>query len=260
MLGRSCSSSLRYARNALYLSWVDVKTRYRKSVLGPLWLTLGNVVAIVGFGAVWAQLLNLPRSVFVPSLTVGLVIWQYVAGVMASATSAYTLNAQVMRNTRIPVWFFALRTHGYHFINFAHNLVLVAVVLLFYGARPTVGLWWAVPGLLLLIMACAVLSLLLAALGARYRDVRYAVEVSLPLLFFVSPVLFRPENVVGDYIWLNPVSYLIEVLRVPLLSTLGGPLRPPAMVYEGCLALLAVLALAALLIYLRNPRRILFWV
>ncbi|MCJ9709516.1 hypothetical protein LWS69_10810, partial [Bordetella hinzii] len=57
---------LRYLRNALHLSWVDVRTRYRKSVLGPLWLTLGNTIAIVGFSAVWAQLLRVERAVFVP--------------------------------------------------------------------------------------------------------------------------------------------------------------------------------------------------
>ncbi len=251
---------LRYMRNALHLSWVDVRTRYRKSVLGPLWLTLGNTVAIVGFSAVWAQLLRVDRSVFVPSLTVGLVFWQYISGCLTSAVTAYTQNAAVMRNLRVPVWFFVARIQGYHLINLAHNLLLVAAVLILYGARPALGLAWFVPGLALVVMICALSSLALAALGARYRDVRYAVEVSLPLLFFVSPVLFRPESLVSRYIWFNPVSYLIELVRTPLLSTLGGPPRPAGWVYQGGVAILAVMLLVCAAIYWRNPRRILFWI
>ncbi|WP_244193760.1 ABC transporter permease [Bordetella genomosp. 12] len=247
-------------RNALHLSWVDVRTRYRKSVLGPLWLTLGNTIAIVGFSAVWAQLLRVDRAVFVPSLTVGLVIWQYISGCLTSSVTAYTQHAAVMRNLRMPVWFFVVRIQGYHLINFAHNLLLVAAVLCYFGARPTTGLVWFLPGLLLVVAICALLSLALAALGARYRDVRYAIEVSLPLLFFVSPVLFRPESLVSEYIWLNPVSYLIEVVRTPLLSTLGGPLRAAGWVYDGGLIFLGVMVLVCAAIYWRNPRRILFWI
>lgn len=251
---------LRYVRNALYLSWVDVRTRYRKSVLGPLWLTLGNTIAIVGFSAVWAQLLRVDRAVFVPSLTVGLVLWQYISGCLVSAVTAYTQNATVMRNLCVPVWFFVVRIQGYNLINLAHNLLLVAAVLVYFGAQPSAGLVWFLPGLLLVIAICALLSLALAALGARYRDVRYAIEVSLPLLFFVSPVLFRPESLVDEYIWLNPISYLIEMVRTPLLSTLGGPVRPAGWVYEGGLIFLAVMLLVCAAIYWRNPRRILFWI
>ncbi|WP_233714406.1 ABC transporter permease [Bordetella hinzii] len=251
---------LRYLRNALHLSWVDVRTRYRKSVLGPLWLTLGNTIAIVGFSAVWAQLLRVERAVFVPSLTVGLVFWQYISGCLSSGVTAYTQNAAVMRNLRVPVWFFVARIQGYHLINLAHNLLLVAAVLIFYGARPTLGLAWFVPGLALVMAICALFSLALAALGARYRDVRYAIEVSLPLLFFVSPVLFRPESLVSHYIWFNPVSYLIELVRAPLLSTLGGPPRPADWVYQGGAAILVLMLLVCAAIYWRNPRRILFWI
>ena len=67
-------------KNAIYLAWNDVKARYRKSVLGPLWQTLGNLIAVVGFSFVWASLLEQDLRTFVPSLAVGLIIWQLVAG------------------------------------------------------------------------------------------------------------------------------------------------------------------------------------
>ncbi|CAJ50697.1 ABC transporter permease [Bordetella avium] len=254
------SRSLRYMCNALRLSVSDVRTRYRKSVLGPLWLTLGNAVAIFGFSAVWAELLGEKRNVFIPSLAIGLVIWQYLSGVMASATVAYTANGHVMRNHRIPVWFFAVRTLGYHLINLAHNLALVCVVLFFFGTRWSDQAWLAIPGLLLLIFASVPLAALLAALGARFRDVRYAVESSLPLLFFVSPVLFRPESLAGRFIWFNPVSYFIEALRMPLMSLVQDQAPPQAFIYAGALGFFLILCLACAAVYARNPRRVLFWI
>src|SRR4051812_1836918 len=60
----------------VYMAVGDLRSRYRRSVLGPLWITLGTAAGTVGLGLVWSELLKMDRAVFVPSLTAGLIMWQ----------------------------------------------------------------------------------------------------------------------------------------------------------------------------------------
>ena len=243
--------------NAIYLAWSDVKARYRKSVLGPLWQTLGNLIAVIGFSVVWSSLLEQDMKTFVPSLAIGLIIWQLVAGAIGEGANTFTNESQIIRNVAMPLWFFVVRAMSRQAINFMHNLILIIGVILYYKIPISQSIWFSFIGILLVTANLVWIMFVLGVLGARFKDIEYAINSVLPILFFVSPVLFRPNqlSIKMKIIWLNPLSYFIEAVRAPIL----GDELP----INSYLILIGMLALGGILsywLYHTRARRVAFWV
>ncbi len=209
-----------YIVNAFYLSWFDTKIRYKKSFLGPFWMTLGNLLGVVCLSMVWATLLNEDKQEFIPLLSIGLILWQFISGVLSESPRVLSENSATLRNMTVPIWFFPARLMGRNVINLAHNVVLIFCIYIYIGRSVSSIALLAVPAILLEIVILFNVAMILAGLGARFRDIRYAIEVMLPLIFFVSPIIFRPGSFGNEFIWYNPISYLVEVVRYPLMGQL----------------------------------------
>jgi lipopolysaccharide transport system permease protein len=234
----------------------DLRARYRRSVLGPFWMTLGTAAGTVGLGLVWSELLHMDRASFVPSLTAGLIMWQLLSGCITEATTTYWRQSAILRNLSVPLSMPPIQMLLKHLINFLHNLpVFVAVVLIF---RLPVG--WntllVIPALALVAINLLWMTLLFSMLGARFRDFEYVVGAAMPVLMFLSPVFYRPSYLPfnGRFVWLNPLSHLIEIVRYPLLDS-----RPPGFVV--LTTLLMALAGWAVTLWLFNAKRnrIAYW-
>jgi ABC-type polysaccharide/polyol phosphate export permease len=245
-------------KNAIYLAWSDVKARYRKSVLGPLWQTLGNLIAVIGFSFVWASLLEQDLRTFVPSLAVGLIIWQLVAGAIGEGANTFAGEAQIIRNVAMPLWFFVVRALARQVINFLHNIILIVGIVLYYNLPITqAALWISFAGIALTIANLTWLMFVLGVLGARFKDIEYAINSVLPILFFISPVLFRPDRLTvnQEIIWMNPLSYFIEAVRAPIL---GDPVSTN--VYLILVSMLLLGSILSYWLYHTRARRVAFWV
>ncbi|QWF70867.1 ABC transporter permease [Methylomonas paludis] len=244
-------------KNAFYLAWTDTRARYKKSILGPLWLTLGNLVGVLGLSIVWATLLKEEMRSFVPSLTIGMIIWQLVAGAIGDGPTIFIRQAGMIRNVAIPAWFFVIRALARQIINLLHNLVIVLGVVWYFDFPVQSITWLALPGLLLVIFNLFWIMYFLGMLGARFRDVEYLINALLPLLFFISPVIFRPDRlpVNMEIIWLNPFSYFIEVVRSPFLGHI-----PDTKNYVVMLGILLAGTIMTLIFQRLCGKRIAFWV
>ncbi len=242
---------------AFYLAWSDTLARYRRSVLGPFWLTLGTAIGVGGLGWLWSELLRVDRHTFVPSMTAGLIIWQLVSGVVVDSSSCFQGASSIIRNMLLPHSLHPLQLVLRHLINFFHNILVFVLVAIILDVPITWATLLSVPALVIVVLNLYWMSLLVGILGARFRDIEYAVAAMMPLLFFISPVLYRPEHVPAQaaLVWLNPFSHLIEILRAPMLGTI-----PPPVAIVVSLAMFTLGG--ALTLYLFNARhsRIAFWV
>jgi lipopolysaccharide transport system permease protein len=205
----------------------DLRARYRRSVLGPFWMTLGTAAGTLGLGLVWSELLHMDRATFVPSLTAGLIMWQLLSGCLTEATTAYWRQSAILRNLSVPLSMPPIQMLLKHLINFLHNLPVFIAVLLIFRLHVGWATLLAIPCLALVALNLLWMTLLLAMLGARFRDFEYVLGAAMPLLMFLSPVFYRPSYLPfnGHFVWLNPLSHLIEIVRYPLL---GSP--PPGFV------------------------------
>lgn len=242
---------------AVYFAWGDTKARYRRSVLGPFWLVVGTAIGVAGLGFLWSMLLKTDRASFIPSLTVGLVIWQLIAGCVTESCSIFVRNAPIIHNLRTPYLIFPVQLLLRQLINFGHNLIVVLAVLSIFPPLLNYNQLLIIPGLLLLIGNLLWIIVMIGMLGARFRDMEPLIAAFMPMMFFLSPVIYRPDQLgLKDMIvWLNPFSYMISLIRDPLQG-----LAPPLFVYYVSIGMLVVGWLVSLWLLNRSYNRIAFWV
>lgn len=243
---------------AFYFAWTDTKARYRRSTLGPLWLTLGTAIGVAGLGILWAELLNIDRDSFVPSLTVGLVVWQLISGCIGESSTIFSRHAHIIRNMKVPLIFFALQSILRQLVNFLHNLIVIVAVLLYFNVSLSLGHFALILiGCILLVGNLLWVSLLFGMFGARFRDVEPLIAAAMPILFFLSPVIYRPENLssMAALLWFNPFAYLISVVRDPALGV-----TPDINIYFVSVLMLVLGWFLALWCLNRNHSRLVYWI
>jgi ABC-type polysaccharide/polyol phosphate export permease len=242
--------SLQRINMAFYFAWGDTKARYRRSILGPFWIVLSTAVSVAGLGFLWSALLKDEPSKLVPSLTVGLVLWQFISGCVLESSSLLVRNAHFIRNMSIPYFIFPIQLLMRQLINFGHNFIVVIAVLVFYPPEFSAVELLIFPGLILILGNLAWIVLLFAMVGARFRDFEQIIGALMPLMFFLSPVIYRSSQLTmgQEIIWLNPFSYLITLIRDPIMGV-----QPPLFVYE--VAFSALLIGGAFSIYQFGKRR-----
>ena len=242
----------------LYLAISDTRARYARSGIGPFWPVLANAIGIVGLGALWTTLFGYPARTYVPSLAIGLVVWQLIAGCLTDSPGLVGRKAGIIRNLKFPLTFFPASLIASHLVNFAHSLLIILVLLVIFPQPVTLPLAvLSVAGLVLTLLNLGWIATLLAIVGARYRDVEPALTSAVPLLFLLSPVLFRADHVpqVAAIIWFNPVTWAITAIRDPLLG-----LWPGASVYVVMLATVVLGWTITLAVVSRFGRRVPFWI
>jgi ABC-type polysaccharide/polyol phosphate export permease len=248
--------SIKLLPMAFYFAWSDTRARYRRSVLGPFWIVFATAVGVTGLAYLWSQILKVDPAVMIPSLTIALVIWQFVSGAVVESPSAFVRNAHVIRNIRTPFLLFPLQQLMRQLINFGHNFLLVAVVMAIYVRDWSLIQLLFFPGLILVCVNLMWLMTVIAIVGARFRDLEPLVGAIMPMMFFLSPVVYRPEYLSPDslILLLNPFAYFIIAIREPLQGSVPQP-----NIYIGLVLMAAIGWLLALQLLARRRSRIAFW-
>ncbi|WP_417582445.1 ABC transporter permease [Nitrincola sp.] len=249
--------SRRYSNAIVYMTFSDLRARYRRSVLGPFWLTIGTTIGALALSFIWSELMHKKLAEFIPTLTAGLILWQFISGVLGEAPSLFIRQAPLIRNLNLPLTIYPLQLLLRHLLNLLHYAPVYILIALWVSQPVNLNTLLIIPGLLLVTLNLLWLALLIGLLGARFRDLEYLFATAMPLLMLLSPVFYKPDFLPFSemYIWLNPISHLIEVIRSPLL---GHPI--PIFVVITNLGLLLFGSVTTLLVFRRMRHRIAFWV
>lgn len=242
------------------LAWKDIRSRYRRTVIGPFWTVLSTATLVAALGFVNATLWHVQISIYLPFFCAGYIAWLlFITIVNESGTSLTSAEASI-KAIRIPYSVFIFRVLTRNLIVFGHNLVVFVVVALIFSLRPTVSMFLLPVGLALAMANYLWISLLLAAICARFRDVVQLVVNASTVLFFVTPIFWQPaqldavpiaRSLLADA---NFAYHLVDVIRAPLLGTTPGPL---SFVY---LAAAAILGFTMTALFLRRfYDRIAYW-
>lgn len=242
-----------------YLSRSDVKSRFRRSKLGVVWPILHQLAFSLGAGIIWATVFHLKPGDFIPFLTLGFAIWGFIAAAMTEGCSAFVIAHGYLKQLPLPQPIFIFRTMLTQLIFLAIGLATALGVLLYFGKLTLVGLAFAIPGMLILMVYAYGAIGALAYLGLRYRDLQHGLAGLLSLLFVVTPVIYPAEVLVQKgfavAIYGNPLASLIEVVRYPILN---GELAAPAH-YLAAASFSLVLVLLRFQLGSRWSRFVPFW-
>jgi lipopolysaccharide transport system permease protein len=199
----------------------DIMARYRGSVLGPFWITLTTAVFVMGIGFLYAGLMKVSIERYLPWMTTGLVIWGLISQTVLEGGDAFISAANILRQTAMPIPLFVWRVVWRNLITFVHQApVLIAVGLKFHYLFR-INLLEASAGLILIVINISWAALFVAIVSARYRDFQQVLASLTQLLFFLSPVLWIPNQMKGyggKIMMLNPIVHMLNVLRGPLLG------------------------------------------
>jgi lipopolysaccharide transport system permease protein len=244
-------------RLAAALARLDIRNRYRGSVLGPFWLSLSTAIMVVALGLLYSTLFSLPLREYLPYLAVSLIVWNLVSQTVTDACDSLTSAEGVIRQVPLPYTVHALRCVFRNAAVAAHSLPLILLVFLFFGHLPGPEALLALPGLLLVGANAFALALILGMVCARFRDIPPIIGSVLQLAFFMSPVLWKPELLGERQVWLplNPFYTLMEAVRGPLVE--GGA---SAAVWLSAIGFTLLSCALAFAFFVRFRGRISFWV
>lgn len=248
---------LRRWRLAAALARLDIRNRYRGSVLGPFWLTLSTAIMVGALGVLYASLFRLPLAEYLPFLAVSLLVWGVINQVASDACTSLIAAEGIIRQLPLPYTVHVLRCVFRNAVIAAHSLPLILVVFLACGVVPGPGALLSLAGLALLALDAFAGALFLGMICARFRDIQQIVASALQLLFFLSPILWKPELLGPRRAWLplNPVYAVMETVRGPLVE--GGA---SAAIWLAALGWSAALCALAFGFFVRFRGRIAFWV
>lgn len=239
------------------LGWNDILQRYRRSVLGPLWLTASMAVMVIALGVLYAQLFKSEIHDFLPYLCVGLLVWNFLSTFLTEAGALFVGSESYIKQIRLPYSVYVYRSGWSKLIIFAHNFLIYFGVLIYFEIWPGSVALLAIPGMVLVTINGCLVSLSLGLVSARFRDIPQLVSSITQIIFFVTPIMWKPELLQHKaYIaQLNPFYHLVEVVRAPLLGNL-----PDYNTYAMVAVITVLNLLVAGALFIRFRSRISYWV
>ena len=207
------------------LAMQDIKLRYRGSTLGPFWLTISTLIMVVAMGVIYAHLLSTSIGEYIPYLTIGLVLWQFISTTITDGCNTFLNMQGVIHQVPMPFSIHAYRVVCRNLIVVAHSLIIVPFVLLIFHTPIDWHVVLIVPGFLLLCLNGVWVTLLLGMASARFRDIPPIVASFLQVVFFVTPIFWEADKLGRWKLFaqLNPLFAAVDVVRSPLI---GHPVEP----------------------------------
>jgi ABC-2 type transport system permease protein len=267
-----------------HLGWQDVKQRYRRSTIGPLWITISMAVTAAALGGLYSQLFGQPIGTFMPYVTVGFMIWYFISACVLEGTETFIANEGLIRFLPAPLMIYVFRTVWRQILFFAHNVVVYVVVIAIFfrqledpytmvtkaDAIVHPGLsWWAllaIPAFVLIVVNGLWVTLLFGIISARFRDIPPVVGSFMQLFFTMTPIIWTtdlltggapgsPRAIIEFLAKLNPFYHFIEIFRAPLVG------QQQSWVHWVVCGAITVIGWSLALLALRNYRsRVAYWV
>jgi lipopolysaccharide transport system permease protein len=219
--GQDFASSFRQSRLWTTLAIHDIAARYRGSILGPFWITITSAIFVAGIALVYGGLMQVSVEKYVPWLAAGVTVWNLISGMMIEGGDAFIAGGTIIRQSSLPLPLFIWRVVFRVLLNFAHQVVVVFAIAVWFKFILHVNLLAFVAGLAALVFNMAWVAFLTAIISARFRDIQQIIAASMQLLFFVSPVIWIPKEmsgIRGSLLQFNPFYHMLEVTRNPLIG------------------------------------------
>ena len=215
--------AIRRADLAGTLGWQDIKQRYRRSKLGPIWLTISMGVMICALGLVFGGIFETPMQDFLPFLAIGIVLWTFILSVIGEGCTTFISSEAVIKQLPLPLFLHVMRVIWRNIVILGHNLVIVPLLFLIFLKPLGVVSLLAIPGFIFSTLTLTWVALLAGILCTRYRDLTQIIASVLQIVFYLTPIIWMPSMLSERhgyvYLDINPLYHLIEVIRAPLLGS-----------------------------------------
>lgn len=211
----------------LMLGLQDIKQRYRRSLLGPFWITIATGVMALALGLLYSMLFQLPLADFLPHVTVGLIMWNFISGAIKEGSTIFIDNEGLIKQLPAPLSVHVYRLVWRQTLFLGHNLIIWLLLILIFPRTLGWEFFLVIPGMLLLIVNGVWVAMFFGIVATRFRDVAPLLEALTQLLFYVTPIVWTTKTLtdqggaVADrarIAEINPLYHYLEIVRAPMIG------------------------------------------
>ncbi|WP_417798458.1 ABC transporter permease [Terasakiella pusilla] len=242
-----------------YLSLNDIRAKYRRAALGPLWLVLGMGLAMTAMSVAWSIIFKVTWREYIPYMIGGLLSWQLISQYISNSCEIFAGEfSGLIKSLPAPPAIHAFRFVMRGLWVYLHYAPFWLCVAFATDTWPTpLSFLYYLLALVLVVITAFGISIIFGMLGARFRDLTPAVTSLMMPAMMVTPVMWKAE-MLGEYgiiAKINPLAHYLEVIRAPLLGEIPDDFSLLAVC---CMTF--VISVTALLVYKRYRRVLVFWV
>lgn len=221
------NTGLRTSQLWLHLGWQDIKQRYRRSLLGPLWITIATGVTAVAMGLLYGELFNMDIATFLPYVTLGFIFWNFIQNSILEGAEVFSKNEGLIKQLPAPISVHVYRMVWRQLIIFAHNIVIYIVVLIVFPQPLNWTVVLVIPAIILYVLNGVWVCLVFGILSTRFRDIGQLLTTAVQLVFFMTPIIWTTESLSSTthqessrlkLVELNPMYHYLDIARGPLLG------------------------------------------
>jgi lipopolysaccharide transport system permease protein len=249
-----------YRELFFFMTWRDIKVRYKQAVLGVAWAIIQPLLTTVIFTIIFGRLAKLSPDAGIPAeyypvfVFAALMPWQLFQGALQRCSVSLVGNSNLLTKVYFPRLIIPVSSVAAGLVDFAFSFVVLLGMMMFYGVPITLRILW-VPLLVLLALITALsVGLWLSALNVQYRDVQHMVPFLLQAWMYASPVVYSIDMIPATGPWrmiygLNPMTGVIQGFRWALV---GG--QPPSYLLWISIAIVVLLLVTGLFYFRRMER------
>jgi lipopolysaccharide transport system permease protein len=244
-----------YRELLYFLTWRDIKVRYKQTLLGALWAVLQPVLTMVAFSIFFGRLAKMPSDgIPYPLFALsGLIPWQLFSYALTQSSNSVVTNKNLVSKVYFPRLIVPLAAVLSGLVDFAIAFAVLLVMLLRYGFTPGPALFAIPLAILLTVVTALAVGLWLSALNVRYRDVQYTIPFLTQFWMFVTPIAY-PTSLIPQRFRLlysvNPMSGVVECFRWALFGQTSASISSIAVS-----SVVVVIAFAGGLAYFRRVEK-----
>jgi len=212
-----------YRELLYFLTWRDVKVRYKQTVIGFLWAIIQPFLKMVVFSIIFGGLAKIdsegfPYPIF---LYAGLLPWQFFASAVSRSGESVVASANLIRKVYFSRLIIPIASVGACLVDFAISFIILIILMFYYSIIPTLSTFMVLPLVLATIFTALGVGMLISALNVAYRDFRYIVPFFVQIWMFLTPVVYPTGIIPENWRWLillNPMAGIVDAYRSAILG------------------------------------------
>ena len=239
------------------LALMEIKSSYRRTKLGPLWITLSTVILLISIGPLYALIFKVDFKSYFIYLACGFTFWAFIKDTTIDNATQFIHSKGYILSEPYPLSLYIFKSLAKNIIIFAHNMVVVLLAVIFFSKNIILlNYLYFFLGFILNCLILFFVGLIVSTICVRFRDVSNIIQNIFTVFFFITPIFWKPSFIEGKFALThsNPFFSMIEIMRAPLLNE-----SFPKISFIIAIVILILSIISAGIIFGKYKKRISLW-
>lgn len=239
-------------------AWEDVRSTYRRSVIGVFWVAVSFLVFVGIKIIIFGPMTGMGDDPYYAQyLLLGLFTWQFINQIVTTAPSVFISAENWIQNDPLPLSVFIYQSILRSMFDLVLTFAVVALVFLYFRPNMTLDALLFVPAVALLIINAFWVKLFIGVVSTRFRDLGHLIQTAMRVMFFLTPIFWLPSQMgpeIMKWLWWNPFAHFLWITRSPVID--GDP-AVGSWLFVGTVTIVGIVL--AMTVFSLFRRRLVYW-